>query len=490
MSKPTPQILAQRSFSTADQDWFAALTHDRNPMHVDPLAARRTQFGLPVVHGVHTLLWALDVLGAQRPGFRPAGLQARFVKPVLVGDTVALTVAGDKPGDLTLQVSAGGLPCVTLRLTDAEPRGLPQPGLPEGGPAPAPLLGTARDLPLSDLPEHQGAFHYANAPIAAAFPAAAASLGADAVGGLAAATYVVGMECPGLHSIFGGITAALRGPAAGTPVRFGVTKFDPRFRIMDIALLAPGLTARLSAYGRVPPVAQPGTGDLRGRVGPGSFAGQRALVIGGSRGLGEVTAKLLAAGGADVALTYAAGAADAARVVADIGAAGGQARMLAYDVQKPAEAQLVGLGLEVNALYYFATGTIYRRRTALYEPAIMAEFLAFYVNGFNALAMALRQRTAGKLAAFYPSTVFAAAPTKDFAEYAAAKLAGEMLCAHLAAFGGIETVVARLPRTQTDQTATVTETENASPVEVMLPILHDMQARLCGEGAPPTDALP
>jgi hypothetical protein len=39
-------------------------------------------------------------------------------------------------------------------------------------------------------------------------------------------------------------------------------------------------------------------------VGPEDVLGGKALVVGGSRGLGEEAAKLLAAGGADRQLTY------------------------------------------------------------------------------------------------------------------------------------------------------------------------------------------
>ena len=53
-------MLTSRTFTEADQMRFADVSGDRNPMHLDALKARRTQAGVPVVHGVHLLLWALD----------------------------------------------------------------------------------------------------------------------------------------------------------------------------------------------------------------------------------------------------------------------------------------------------------------------------------------------------------------------------------------------------------------------------------------------
>ena len=64
-SVSTSFSVAKRVVSQELQERFAALSGDRNPMHMDAVAARRTQAGLPVVHGIHTLLWALDSIAGQ-----------------------------------------------------------------------------------------------------------------------------------------------------------------------------------------------------------------------------------------------------------------------------------------------------------------------------------------------------------------------------------------------------------------------------------------
>ncbi|MBM3265941.1 MAG: SDR family NAD(P)-dependent oxidoreductase [candidate division Zixibacteria bacterium] len=61
------------------------------------------------------------------------------------------------------------------------------------------------------------------------------------------------------------------------------------------------------------------------RVSWGEFSGQHALVAGGSRGLGEATAKILAAGGGTPLITCHQGTADAERVVREITETGGTA---------------------------------------------------------------------------------------------------------------------------------------------------------------------
>jgi hypothetical protein len=66
---------------------------------------------------------------------------------------------------------------------------------------------------------------------------------------------------------------------------------------------------------------------------------------------------------------------------------------------------------------------------------------------------------------------------RELTEYCLAKLAGEALCLSLRSFvADLDIVVARLPRIQTDQTATVVPVRSEPPLDVMLPIVRKVQA--------------
>src|SRR5215472_18205308 len=98
-------IIAERTFTPADQRNFAALSGDFNPIHVDEVAARRTVVGAPLVHGMHLVCWALDSWVAAS-NCTSAGLEyvtASFHRGVLVGEAVRTCVLNDKE-DFTLQV--------------------------------------------------------------------------------------------------------------------------------------------------------------------------------------------------------------------------------------------------------------------------------------------------------------------------------------------------------------------------------------------------
>lgn len=70
-----------------------------------------------------------------------------------------------------------------------------------------------------------------------------------------------------------------------------------------------------------------------------TLTGRRVLVTGGSRGIGRETVRRLAADGAAVAFTYAASAADAESLVAEVAAAGGQAVAIRADSADPAQVE-------------------------------------------------------------------------------------------------------------------------------------------------------
>src|SRR5258708_17730482 len=85
-----------RTFSDADQRWFARVTGDANPLHLDAEWAATRFPGEPVVHGSHVFLWGLDRHLAVHPDLRVGSLQATFLKPVFIGDEVRAETTDDE----------------------------------------------------------------------------------------------------------------------------------------------------------------------------------------------------------------------------------------------------------------------------------------------------------------------------------------------------------------------------------------------------------
>lgn len=472
-------MIASRSFQGADQIRFAELSGDWNPIHVDEVAARRTQAGTRIVHGVHGVLWALEEAAGHLPLAQLRTLRVKFERFITLDQPARLVIAQQDEASARLEILVGGT-IATIAVLAFGPR------KPEPAPLPvaadSPRFGPARqDVRVLDLPEIAGQDGYVasaapDTDFAQAFPALSAAIGAARVSALAALSRLVGMACPGLHSVFMKITIDLHDGAESDAVAFRVKRLDDRFRLAVLEASGRGLAGTVECLVRMPPVAQPQMAELKTLVKPGEFAGSVALIVGGSRGLGELTAKLVAAGGGHVIVTYLVGRDEALAVAADIRAHGGTCDVLPYDARLPAAPQLEKLPAVPTHLYYFATTRIFRQKTELYEPGLFREFLGVYVEAFHDLCAALNADER-PLAAFYPSSVAVEDRPRDMTEYAMAKAAGETLCADLAAFQpGMRVLVHRLPRLLTDQTATTVQVETAPAEQVMLPLIRQTQA--------------
>ena len=466
--------ICTRVFVAADQARFAAASGDVNPMHVDPVFARRTQAGAPVVHGMHAVLWALDALfAAGRIGGPIASLSAAFHKFIYEGAETSLVVVRETPSSLRAELSADGMTALRLDI-----------GIEEAVVA-APETLSTRDVAVAASPASAGFGALiscegllpalAPGPLAAMFPNVAERLGAARAATLAHLSTLVGMVCPGLHAIFGGVRVHLTAELAGSErLSFAVTSADERVRMLTIAVGGGGIAGELTAFVRQPAAERELAGIAR-VVRAGEFAGTTALIVGGSRGLGAATARTIAAGGGRVVITYLAGERDARAIAVEIG--DDRCRVLPYDARAAAAPQLASVDWDVSQLYYFATPHIFRQKAGWWDPHRFAEFCAVYVNGFASACAALRAR-GGAFSAFYPSSVAVDERPRDMTEYSMAKAAGEMLCADMNRFErNVRVVVARLPRVATDQTATLVTVPAADAVETMLPIVREMQER-------------
>lgn len=464
--------------SAAESLDFARLSLDRNPVHVDSVQARRLQFGSSVVHGVHHMLLALDrafALLEACPPIRIAQLQAAFPTPVRTGDHVSFELTPAKqPGRIKVVGHSGHRCVLRLWLTyehDARHRTNDRPSdgasSADDGPVDQQFPATHRAGSL--------ALGYDAELLTRIAPMVARTVPSSQLAAILATTRVVGMRCPGRHSIFSGLK--LDFDSAPTPddsreLRYQVVYEDAGSRLTRVGVDGPGFAGVLDTFFRPPPAEQPTYAEVREAVSDGLFSGQRALVVGGSRGVGETTAKILASGGAQVMLSYSSGVEEASRVQQEILAGGGSCRSIRLDALEPVSDSL---GRELAALaathvYYFASPHIAMNSSKTWDAAAFDRFAAVYVHGFARLVAAIvaARPPDDDVAFYYPSTVYVEEAVKGFAEYATAKTAGEALCRQLGATHPRHRfIIARLPRMATDQTLSVVPLESASTLDVM-----------------------
>jgi NAD(P)-dependent dehydrogenase (short-subunit alcohol dehydrogenase family) len=445
-------------------------------MHMDESVARLTPAGACVVHGVHIVLWALDCLAVRGYDLTPLRvLQVKFDKFALIDQDVSLVLAHGQDGSMKIEILSGGLTVARITLKFGPCPSIEGPPSRQGA-----ALSTLPNVPLEPTVEEMRGLDAWIDPVApltafeAMFPNACRSLGARRVRAVALLSYLVGMVCPGLHSIFSEFTAEIveiDGTRGG--IRVWTNWAEPRFRIVSMGFAGSGLKGAVSALHRFPPIEASLT-DIAEMVEPGEFAGRRILVIGGSRGLGAVTAKLTVAGGGEAVITYVRGARQAERVCEDLTSRYGADRCSAlhFEVGVTQETALLEGQKPYTHVYYFATPQISRPAAVVFDSSDFELFNRIYVIGFSRLLTTLVSRL-DRFSVLYPSSIFVEKRPRHMTAYAMAKAAGEILCQDLARDLPRVTISApRLPRILTDQTATTPPVEAADAAEIMLPLLR------------------
>jgi hypothetical protein len=463
--------MTQRVFTSEDQLAFAKLSGDYNPLHLDCVLARRLLYGRQVVHGLHALLWSLDChLKSRTQPLELRAVKTNFQAGIGVGQTVRCMVALQDEYWVAIQLETDSTPAAWIEITWRPSRHHRTGTLPKMSPEPE----KCRVRSLEEVAAASGslALYFSGDLAGGLFPNLLRLLPPVQLAALLATTRLVGMECPGHHSIFSSLSLAFFSDIAGVPsLNYRVTDCTKRLALVSMDVEAPGMKGQVKAFFRPEPQNQAFFTDVCRQVESEEFSAQRALIVGGSRGLGEVTAKILAAGGAEVILTYYRGEQDAQRIVGEIVSHGANADCLPLNVLEPSQGLPGRIANRTKPLYlyYFATPSIFGAAKGRFSSQRFATFSEYYITGFLRTIHTVADPTTGLQKVFYPSSVAIEELPLDMGEYAAAKMAGEILCDFLQkAHPGLAIYKPRLPRVATDQTVSLLPVINQEPVSVLL----------------------
>ncbi|OSM07126.1 SDR family NAD(P)-dependent oxidoreductase [Magnetofaba australis] len=484
------EIDKPNGFTEQEQRAFARLSGDVNPIHLDAATARRTPFGRPIAHGVHVVLWALEQAMAQwdeasGARWRLQRLRTQFTLPLRVGEPLRLRLNANQPQTCELEVlDRFGQSAMSIHAVFEPAQSALTPPRDDDPPVEQP-----QDAELATLVGQtvRPPLHLSPSGAAALLPTLSRMLEPAQLAFLAACSAVVGMRAPGLRSLF--LKLALEWDAAvdlsdaqGAQYEYGVTGLKMRGSLAAIGVAGAGLRGELLAQRRPEGVEQPAAAELAALLeGNKPFTNCRALVVGGSRGLGEVAAKLLALGGAEALLTSRSSGGSAQKVVEEIQALGGRARAIALDIADPAGLPEQLDGRAPDLLAYFATPPIFVAAPGHFSAQMFRYYTDYYVDGFLNLLDTLAPLGLRGMRILYPSTAaLDASRSPELGPYAAAKAAGEQLGLHAQRCWGVRAHMPRWPRLETDQTLSLTwgpAQENPSGAILLQALMHTWGAR-------------
>lgn len=463
------------TFELKHQEWFAALSGDFNPLHIDPLVSRCSIFGQPVVHGLHLVFWVLNNVAHISDCIRLKKIKARFMAPALVGQEIVLGLHTRGVSNIRAELTHNGQACSVIDFVLSTDQRLAKTNLPNAlnwkpiapdDPGGSLVVGANASLDICLARDH----------LKKLYPTLCNNWDNLQLAQILATTRIVGMHVPGLFSLFNELTldwdGALDIKQPVDRMEYTIEKYLPTYRRISLSVLAQGLTGRLETTMRPRPVRQATLEEVGNTVEPKSLEGERALIIGGTRGIGEIAVKACSAAGAQVLFTYHKGLKEAEGIKSSIDQFGFLARFQKFNVLSECDDQLSNLcDFRPTMLFYFATPNIDISTVKQFDMDKFRGFNSYYVAGFHRVVSELA-KFGRPLDVLLPSTIYLAEPVSGVMEYAASKAAAETVAQSLCQdFSNLNCYVHRFPRVNTDQTASVLPTESQDTLAEFLKAL-------------------
>jgi len=463
------------NFSIIDQLSFAKLSQDFNPMHCDVVLARRYIFGEPVVHGINAMIVAIKVWSKQHElPFEINRLRCKFNKPIYLQDEISFEV-NDKNENIRINAIQNGEIKIIIYLNVCEKKS-------QFNPKEKWDLFTAdrpNDIPFGDLDGYSKKLKCSiSAKLAVKMYGKefVDKIGIGQLAEIVSFSRIVGMHAPGLNSIFSELQINSDVVEKKDNIFFKVQSIDERFNIVNIESNGPSFNASLKTFYRPVLVKQKTIKQMKDNLNKEEFIDFRALIIGGSRGLGEFTAKSLGYGGAKLMITYAKGKNDVTNVSKDIKKYNKSVSLHCLDVMNFQDVDYEILKkFDPTHVFYFATPFIFIGVKNKFCRIKYDKFKRYYVDAFQVIVEILSKNNTQKKHFFYPSSVAIDEQPNDMLEYTLAKKNGELLCSELEKkYPQIKIYKPRLPRLETDQTVSLSSVKNEDPVAI-LKIIRSMK---------------
>ena len=350
-------LLGNHIFDNSSHEAFIFASNDFNPIHADAVLARKTISGKPIVHGIHSFLWALNLLYLKKNKIYQKFV-IKFLKPVFLNDEISCL--WDDKKELLKIIDKFGSCLVSIRCAD----------MASNYKRTNHRLNTSMDLSIKtpnaikfeDLSEGLSVKRFCKTDpkhIGDLFRELEKLFGIDVLIEVVRLSSIIGMQIPGRDSIFSQCRINLK--LTECQPSLTIKSLDHRFKLIKLDYAGINLNASLEAFFRPPPITSDNSKIIAEKTNLlKRLPNHKVLIIGGSRGLGAWTAKILASLGSDVTITYNLGEEDAIEIQSDINRyLEGKCDYFHLDVNSISDLKI---NETYNQMYYFATPKIFGKQ--------------------------------------------------------------------------------------------------------------------------------
>lgn len=447
---------------------FAKLSNDFNPIHVDSLYAWRSMFGKQLVHGIHQVLICLEDLAKNiNEKIFISKISAKFEYPAGVNEIISIdNINFSETYSEYVIKNERGLTLTTIKV-NYKKKSFNDVKFKRIDYSMSPLEPT--NFAKENLVEP---LYYDKTFFKELFTYSSFYVSPVNLAVLLASTRIVGMKYPGLNSIYNAFTFEFNENAnLSNSIHYSVSDKHITLNMLNIKLDDTFIRGQIKAFIRPVAPKYKTLKELNGLLPVNSFKNQRALIIGGTRGIGLQCLRLLASAGASTMFTYFKNSNEADKIVEEFANESINTNYLQVDVSNLSKESLETIkAFNPTSIYYFATPKILSNNSNLDEN-LLQKFISYYVIGLDKILVSLKSEL--KPIIFVPSTVYLDEKPTNLSEYVIAKSASEMFL-KLLEKKGYKIYNPRFPKVSTEQTMSLFKQKTVEPEEVLLKELQSM----------------
>ena len=427
---------------------FVTLSGDNNPLHTDSLYSRRMMFGRTVIHGIYSLLKILDHYSNNLPCLSSlVSLETKFLNPIFDRDSIQLEFFNNE-NDYKINGFLGGakLIIIKLKFSSLEKQNIFFKNINK-----LPVIEQPKKLVLENISKiNDNEINTVNIELFnSIFNSLDASKAPELYSTLLTSTRIVGVKCPGADSLYSGLNLYFNTTTFDNNLfHYKVNKVYKGLNLIKISFKSLCYEGSITAFLRKQEVQQKSLHEIVQDLIKIRFPKKKALVIGGSRGLGEVCAKILGSLGYETTITYNKGIKEAERLSNEFNRNNIPLNFFQYDLLDDKKDFFKDKNFDY--IFFFATPHIKTSNFQLIDNKLLEYFNNFYLNGFFSIVNSVSNE---KTRFFFPSSVFVDEFPKHLKEYAISKKISEYYSEQFNQQRGSKIIYyPRLKKVKTDQT--------------------------------------
>jgi FkbH-like protein len=457
MDRPNGLIYSEYNyeFNNDDKNFFSKFSRDFNPLHIDDIYSRRLLFGECVVHGCNVVIRALNFFDEDiDQDFKITKINVNFIDKTLYNINTKFIIKSKinniieiscfqnnkKTCFINLQLSKENNENIKLKEyqdTNTSPLQLTKEDIKK-------KIGDKNSTNIEyDLINFEKLYNFKNIDYSLLIY-------------ISNLSKIVGMHLPGLNSIFTSFKITYNKDNINKNViNYQLNNFNNSILNLTIngiydgeinAVLRPERIKQLS----IKNIQMTGT----------EFNNINALVLGGSRGIGELTTKILIAGGASVTFTYNNGITESKDLIDEINSVSIEKKCKSFKFNLLTDELDINILKKYDIIFYYITPKILPTDNIL-NTELLHKFNTFYNEKYYNLLLKLSNINK-EFQVFIPSTVFIDEYNTHFKEYIFSKSLSEYISKYIENnFKNIKINKIRLKKMNTDQTQSIINNNNS-----------------------------